>query len=104
MTQQSFDFTRPPILGKAPTSRKAAADITPKVGSMRWRVLEAIRQSPDGLSAEQVEHAAGLSGNTVRPRLVELREAGLIADSGRKIKTQSGKEAVVWVASKGGQS
>lgn len=102
MTQNQFDFTgRPPILGTAPTSRKAAADIMPKIGSMRWRVLEAIRQSTGGLSAEQIEHAAGLSGNTVRPRLVELREAGLIFDSGAKIKTTSGKEAVVWIRTYG---
>ena len=65
---------------------------------MRGRVLHAIHASAYGLTAQEIEDRTGIAGNTVRPRLVELRDAGLIVEGPRFRKTRSGRWAVVWVA------
>ena len=38
-----------------------------------------------------------MSGNTVRPRRIELQEKGLVVDSGRRRPTPSARQAIVWV-------
>jgi len=50
-----------------------------------------------GVTAEDLETLCELPGNTVRPRLVELREDGLVTDSGRTRRTASGRSATIWV-------
>ncbi len=49
-----------------------------------------------GATADEIECDLGIAGNTVRPRIVELREMKLIRDSGKTRKTRSGRSAVVW--------
>jgi hypothetical protein len=81
------------------TSLAAARSIAPRADSLRTIVLAAIMESRDGLAAFEIERVAGLSGNTVRPRLVELRatKRPLIKDSGRTRNTDSGRPAIVWI-------
>ena len=81
----------------ATAKREAHRAIQPAAGTLRQRVLEVVAASR-GLTAEEIESATGLTGNTVRPRLVELREAGLVAPSGEARTTRSGRRATVWVA------
>lgn len=50
-----------------------------------------------GATADEIESRLEIAGNTVRPRLVELREMNLIKNSERMRKTRSGRSAVVWV-------
>lgn len=79
------------------TSRDAAADIKPHAATLRARVLTYIASRGTlGATAQEIELDLGLSGSTVRPRLVELRESGCIADSGMTRKTLSGRKAQVW--------
>lgn len=75
------------------TSRAAAKAIEPHIQRLEKVVLDALA-SP--LTAEQIEDETGLAGNTVRPRLVALRNRGLVIDSGQRHRTRSGREAVVW--------
>lgn len=79
------------------TSRDAAADIKPHAATLRQRVLVYIAgRGAMGATSQEVELDTGLAGNTVRPRLCELRESGCIEDSGTTRKTVSGRQATVW--------
>lgn len=79
------------------TSVDAAHDIKPHVPKLRSDVLLVlVARGAEGATAQEIEKATGLPGNTVRPRLVELRENGTVRDSGRKRSTDSGRLAVVW--------
>jgi DNA-binding transcriptional ArsR family regulator len=82
-----------------PTSRAAAEGARPAAGSRRLQVLEAVKaRGDDGATAEELERALGLSGNTIRPRLVELRAAGLVRVTTRMRPTINGYDAAVYVA------
>lgn len=86
-----------PFQAHSQTSRAAAREIAPKAGTLRAKVLEAIR-SRGGATAEELEVALELGGSTVRPRVVELVRAGLVRDSGATRRTRSGRAATVWEA------
>jgi predicted ArsR family transcriptional regulator len=78
-----------------PTSAAAAKAIEPHAGTLRATILDLLRR--DGpLTAQEIEDRTGLEGNTVRPRLCELRDAGKVRDSGLTRKTRSGRDAAVW--------
>jgi len=68
--QAAASRTAPYVAG-SDTSESAAESIEPVAGSLRARVLAFIR---------------------------ELRQSGLILDSGLRRKTRSGRSAVVWLA------
>jgi hypothetical protein len=64
------------------TSREAAEAAAPTAKCVRERVLEAIRAAgADGLTDEELDVVTGCYP-TARPRRVELRDAGLVRDSG----------------------
>jgi predicted ArsR family transcriptional regulator len=79
------------------TSRDAAHSIAPHLARLEQLVLDALGNA-GGLTAQELEYVTGLAGNTVRPRLWELRKRGLVADSGQTRKTPSGRAAIVWRA------
>lgn len=78
------------------TSREAAISVYWKAPNDRARVLDYVRHNP-GVTDEQIGDALRLSGNTVRPRRIELANRGLIEPDG-KAKTRSGRLAVTWRA------
>lgn len=79
------------------TSRDAAADIVPHSAKLRARVLTyLVARGSLGATAQEIEIDTGIAGNTVRPRLVELRDTGCVRDSGRTRTTTSGRAATVW--------
>ena len=83
----------------AETRREAREAILPVAGTLRALVLAAIiAAGARGATTEELEAVTGLPGNTVRPRLDELRKAGLVQASGTTRTTRSGRRAVVWVA------
>lgn len=49
-------------------------------------------------TAQQISIDTGLSGNTVRPRLIELEERGLVQKSDEERRTLSGRRARVYEA------
>jgi hypothetical protein len=62
-------------------------------------VLEVIRQAgPGGLTDQEIATRLGLAENSVRPRRLELADAGPIADSGERRETAGGNPAIVWHA------
>ena len=92
---------RPPHSG-GPTSRAAAVSKAPTAAQQRTRVLLWISGRGElGATAEEIQEGLGLSGDSVRPRLWELRgNAGhdrVVEDSGSHRPTRAGRAAVVWV-------
>ena len=98
LTQTQLDFDAPRIR-HSPTSCQAAESIEPIAGTLRWKVLEAIRNAVDGLTDEEGIEATDMNPSTYRPRRIELQTARLIVDSGATRETKSGRKAVVWLTS-----
>lgn len=95
--QTAIDFD-PPHSGTA-TSIAAARSIRPVAATLRERVFAFVdKQGMHGATAEEIERALKMSGNTVRPRILELRAAKRMFDRGNTRETQSGRQATVWVA------
>lgn len=89
-------FFEQPAHNGTRTSRDAAHAIKPHVAAQRSRVLALLAGREGGMTAQEIEDALSLSGSSVRPRLVELRESGCVRDSGRTRKSASGRACVVW--------
>jgi hypothetical protein len=64
-----------------PMSRAAALSMTGVAGAIRLRVAEYIGERGP-VAAWMVEAGLALEGNTVRPRIWELRKAGLVEERG----------------------
>ncbi len=87
---------RYPAEGRADTSRAAYESHAPKVrGRKRREVYVAIGKF-GGATAEQIEEATGMSGNTVRPRLKELEDGLFIVKTAETRMTRAGRAAIVW--------
>lgn len=93
------DLFAPPASARASdTSRAAARSMTEPAPLLRARVKAAINQAGlSGVTADEAAAALGLSPLAVRPRVTELRQAGDIADSGRRRANASGRKAAVWI-------
>lgn len=86
-----------PPASNATTSREAAEAIAPKVPGLRGAVLRVIKNL-DGATCDEVCDALELNGNTVRPRIRELVQAGRVYDSGETRRLASGRKAIIWRA------
>jgi predicted ArsR family transcriptional regulator len=101
MTLFDLDTLEPcaPCQHHSPTSCAAAEAIVPHLNKLQARVLDYLRGCGErGATDEELVEALRLSPSTARPRRIELVKAGLVRDSGRTRKTNSGREATVWVA------
>jgi predicted ArsR family transcriptional regulator len=70
----------------------ATLSLQPLQHTVRHSLLQYAR------TAEQIAIDTGLSGNCVRPRLLELEELGLVRRSNARRRTLSGSTATVWEA------
>ena len=88
-----------PGVRKSATSMAAAklmeGERAPLLAQIYYALLGLL---PDGLTDEEGQDLLGISGNTYRPRRVELGEAGLVKSSLTTRKTKAKREAVVWTA------
>lgn len=93
----------PPFEAASETSHAAAVAVMDTADTKRARVLSWIQRSGSyGATADEIETAINMIGNTVRPRIRELYLLGHIVRKARDGKqvtrpTRSGKQAVVWV-------
>jgi len=100
-----------PYQRKSETSRQAAKSMESATAPLRVKLLEFIRSRGDlgATHAECSAYYAGMQGksedsdtcrNTAGPRVTELKDAGFVADSGRRRPTRPGsnKTCTVWVA------
>ena len=87
----------PAFQAHSTTSRDAAVSVREDVPTRRERVFKAISQSSVGLTDLEIGAVLNMSGDSVRPRRVELVGDGRIVSAGTRL-TPSGRKAVVWTA------
>lgn len=81
------------------TSRAAAYRHPEERRTGRVIARETIRAAGrDGLMDWQVQMLTGWPLNSINKRRGELRDQGLVVDSGRRGKTPTGSEAIIWIA------
>ncbi len=94
MTTESLPY----VAGSA-TSKAAADAMANHVVKARLRILDAIKAAGiHGLTRQQITEQTNICGDSVRPRCVELIEAGLITPSDEIRRTVTGRAAEVLVA------
>ena len=80
------------------TSHAAARDALPNAKTNRARALSLLRQFPDGLTDFELADLTGVQQTSIGKRRGELRDAGLVYDTGTRRPSPSGSQAVVWAA------
>ena len=78
------------------TSKFAAKSNTELKISIRDQVLKLLTEADVAMSAEAVSEALDRPQVSVQPRLTELKNAGLIEDSGNRRQTKWGKPSIMW--------
>jgi hypothetical protein len=81
----------------AKTSARAARQIEPRSGSQRARVLIDICQHECGSTDYELSGRLRILASSVRPRRIELVNAGYVQDSG-KTRTHRGTSWTLWTA------
>lgn len=89
-----------PFVSGSDTSAAAAASITPSAAqAMRDTILASVTASASvGLTCDEVEELHNMRHQTASARIKELKDEGLLLDSGRRRDTRSGRKAAVLVA------
>jgi hypothetical protein len=85
------------------TSRRAAADAARSAATHRTRALETLRAHHGGLTDFELAALLGVAQTSIGKRRGELRDAGLVEDSGVRRPAPSGSAAIVWRIRLGGQ-
>lgn len=80
------------------TSHQAAADAGTHARTNRAMALQLLRDHADGLTDFELAALSGLQQTSIGKRRGELRDAGLVRDSGRRRAAPSGSMAIVWEA------
>lgn len=90
-----------------PSNGTFTSDLAAQLADQRMRsgqalkILEALEAAKTGLTAEELEDKTGVSGNSIRPRLLRLEKVGLVARQKNIFKfTNSGRLANVWQLNK----
>lgn len=82
------------------TSHAAARSMRDAASAQRAKLLGAVRGSGlFGLTCAEADSQLGWRETSAGRRMSELRELGLVHDSGMLRKTPSGRQAIVWRAS-----
>lgn len=90
----------PLIFSNPTTSYAAARKIRGEPAkSQRTMIFEKIKAAGvNGLTRDQIEHETGIGGDSVRPRIKELKAEHRVTESGEQRATGSGRAAMVLVA------
>lgn len=97
MTDQLVLFAEARTRRRDPdTSRDAARAVTQHAGALRNLVLEEFNLR-DGLTDEElVARIPDRKDDTVIKRRCELRDLGLLVDSGERRRNSNGRNVIVW--------
>jgi len=79
------------------TSHPAHRQIRRCAPEMRAKILGALRSSPAPLCDEELIEVTGLQPSSLRPRRVELVEAGEVVAAPILKTTKSGRKATAWM-------
>lgn len=87
------------------TSKAAARSIAPRMNPTRMKILGALlRSGPHGLTAQEIEQHTGMTGNSIRPRLVEMATLTWVSRGPEVRATKSGRDAAVWHVTQAGDN
>jgi hypothetical protein len=87
---------RPPSARGSVTSAAAADSLDGDlVTDLQRVVLDLLRETPGGLTDEEMANRLAMNPSTQRPRRIELVRLGLVAEAGTR-KNRSGRAATVW--------
>jgi hypothetical protein len=90
--------TMPVASGVVDTSREAAAAGAETAARNRRLILQIVTGAGvRGVTLDEVSAATGKPPNQISGRFTDLERLGLIARSGERRKTRTGREAHVWV-------
>ena len=78
------------------TSALAAVQVEPKTKIMRDAILAAMKRHGAPVGADELAEIMDVNTLAVRPRLTELRDKGLIRDTGPRGQTNMGKSCILW--------
>lgn len=81
-----------------PTERGAAQLISPRTGTLRALVIDALTTWPD-LTDEELASVTGKYLYSIAPRRTELLHLGWVVDTGTRRKTTQGVHAIAWALS-----
>ena len=82
---------------KTDTSKQAAEDIEKSSAkTLRQQVEIILKEQPNGLSTEQISQQLNKEYVSIQPRTSELRNTGIIFDSGLRILNRFRKRVIVW--------
>lgn len=87
---------RPALSNSVETSDAAARAVEPKRTKMQIVVMEAIARNGGDATADEIQVLTGLSGDSVRPRLIELCAVNALEKTDRKRQTRMGNDAFVY--------
>ena len=94
MQADLFPYPIAPGFKVQETSKAAAKGMAPKAGTLRERVLAALREAPG--TPEDVAARLNEPVMNVRPRISEARALGLVKDTGRRGEAFGGRRAIIW--------
>lgn len=80
----------------SPTSEDAARSMSDLVPGLRGTILKVLQRNPGGMTPDEVAAEIGETAFTVRPRVTELYQGGLIIQTGERRKNASGRFAAVY--------
>ena len=80
------------------TSIAAASSVMTEIG--KDKVLKALKQYPGGLTDFELADETGWQQTSIGKRRGELRDVGLVIDSGYRKPAPSGRMAIVWCLTK----
>lgn len=99
MKQLAIDFyPTTPGYKRRETSRNAAKAIANRAPKLRDRAFEVLKTWE--MTADEIAHALQVSILSIRPRISELVELGMVEESGNYRENDSGKAAIVWKVTK----
>ena len=98
--QQNLFGDSAPQIGRArrrdPITSKRAAASAP-VAELEDRVLRALRLSRDGLTTHELSFTLKVDLVSVSPRMKPLVRKGLVLNSGKFRRGNSGRASIVWI-------
>lgn len=80
------------------TSHHAARATRGNAPTNRAIALDTLRRFPAGLTDFELAEITGLQQTSIGKRRGELRDAGLVRDSGQRRPSPSGSPSIVWEA------
>jgi hypothetical protein len=92
----------PPHVRESSTSQEAAESIAPKINNLQKRIINVLREAPNGLTRDEIEVITGMPHTTSSARVRELFLKGVletridpVTAKNYRRPTRSGKQAEV---------